>query len=197
MMDIAPNLSAPRDAREIATTKVVRFARDGSLLYAAGPSKFGLSFPHRIFWLSSRDLRSGDPLIACAQPRGWRFLVLADKHVTAAVETWYDRGAWQVSMVRAGITEIGMEAALEEALYATPSPPGRFEACYLWCWATRTAVVWLRPWGGGDGYIVPLPGAMSPRTVNSIVDGQTFLQAQQQSLRNMSPATTNPTLATE
>lgn len=117
-----------------------------------------LSFPHRVFWISVRDLRESRPLFLTVDPRAWRFLVMSGDCVVAAVQVWNDRGTWRVSSVHTGATATQMETALAAA-DLEGSPPS--EPCYIWCRAAWTAALWLRPWDLSHGQVVILPGKIA------------------------------------
>ena len=176
-MDIEARSDFPRSARSAAFAKVDRLAQM-STFFAEDrwqAKSIGLSLPHRYFGLSAEALRGRASLHECVEERGWRFLLLLDHSVVAAVQSWYERSTWHVSAVRTGAAAYGMKKALERAI-DDQTTQGSFEPCYLWCRTTLTAALWLRPDSGTtDGFVVPLPFVRAPLKPYVVIPAADFL----------------------
>lgn len=157
-MTIVPIATFPEAARDVARRKIEDLLSWKILNLPDtidNQSPLILSFPHRVFWVSIRDLRERTLLATAADHRAWRFLVMNGSDVIAAVQTWNDRGAWRVSSIQTGRTASQIAACLT----AADAKIGNTEAepCYLWCRAAWTAAWWLRPLNGSAGSVVKLP----------------------------------------
>ncbi len=130
-MKIEARQDFSRSAQEAAVAKVDRLVKLGTVFRkdAANVKEIGVSFAHRCFWLTEQALTGAAPLHECAEERGWRFMILYEGAPVAAVQSWYERGAWQVSAVRGGATAYGMRKALEVAAAHASGDQNAFEPC--------------------------------------------------------------------
>jgi hypothetical protein len=169
-MSIEPVSTFPFAAQAAAQRKMQDLLSWDILKFGSQPaenSSLILSFPHRVFWISIRDLRDRRTLAEAADHRAWRFLVLRGENVVAAVQTWNDLGTWRVSSIHTGGTATRTAAALDAADAKVNTP---CEPCYIWCRAAWTAAMWLRPSNGTPGAVVKLPGITTQPTTSSETD---------------------------
>ncbi len=146
----AARVAAHRKMQDLLSWEIVKVRADEE-----SGQPLVLSFPHRVLWISIRDLREHRPLAAAAELRAWRFLVMSGNRVAAAVQAWNDRGTWRVSSIHTGVTATRTVEALKAADNRVNA---QAEPCYIWCRAAWTAALWLRPLDGKAGAVVKLPG---------------------------------------